>query len=84
MADEPSTTAKPIEPGCSHKGKWVGLGTSVIALTDGLLVVQSLFCSVCGYTKIETTKINFPEPPSPIAKAEIDPRGIFNRKRLQN
>jgi hypothetical protein len=75
--------AEELKNECNHKGKWLGLGSTIINLATGFLVVHNLFCSECGETKIVPIKIPFPEE-SPIARPELDLKGLYKGKKLTN
>lgn len=60
--EEPITTAVNPPKVCDHKGKWQGLGTTVVTFNQILILIHNLFCSECGETKIISNRIPFPEP----------------------
>ena len=67
---------------CEHKGKWTGVGQSVVANSNGLSIITSVVCGECGGIILNVNDMKANQPAEPrnsimVPKMEIGPK---NRK----
>lgn len=71
----------PKEPRCGHKGNWRGIGQSLIAKPDSVIIVASSVCGECGDVdmSLNTIRMQSPNPPQSnivVPKLDIQPKKI--------